>query len=366
MYINGGKMKKNILQVMPEFGLAGAETMCETLCYELKKSNRYNVYVASLFDFHSPITERMEEKGIKIFYIGKGRGIDLKAIFKLYKLMKDLRIDIVHTHRYVMQYAIPAAIMARVKTRVHTVHNIAEKEVDSFRQKIAFFFYHFCHVTPVSISPLIRDSVIARYSLKLWQSPIVYNGTDLSKCFVRQNYKAHNPFRFIHIGRFSLQKNHGVIISAAERLKADRYKFVINLIGGAGNEKERMDEVTKKGLNDVINFSGLQSDIFPFLSESDCFILPSLYEGMPVTLVEAMGCGMPVIASAVGGVPDMIENEASGILIEPNVDSLVNAMQRVMVDDGLRKSIGLNALTKSNDFSSTNMFNGYTKIYEQL
>ena len=87
---------------------------------------------------------------------------------------------------------------------------------------------------------------------------------------------------------------------------------------------------------------------------------------MPVTLVEAMGCGMPVIASAVGGVPDMIENEASGILIEPNVDSLVNAMQRVMVDDGLRKSIGLNALTKSNDFSSTNMFNGYTKIYEQL
>lgn len=127
-----------------------------------------------------------------------------------------------------------------------------------------------------------------------------------------------------------------------------------------------MNEVTKKGLNDVINFSGLQSDIFPFLSESDCFILPSLYEGMPVTLVEAMGCGMPVIASSVGGVPDMIENETSGILIDPNVDSLVNAMQRVMADDGLRKNIGLNALAKSNDFSSTNMFNGYTKIYEQL
>lgn len=224
---------KNILQVMPEFGLAGAETMCETLCYELIKSNQYNVYVASLFDFHSPITERMEKKGIKVFYLGKGRGIDLKAIFKLYKLMKELRIDIVHTHRYVMQYAIPAAIMARVKTRVHTVHNIAEKEVDLLRQKIAFFFYHFCHVTPVSISPLIRDSVIARYSLKPWQSPIVYNGTDLSKCFVRQNYKAHNPFRFIHIGRFSLQKNHGVIIDAAERLRADGFKFVINLIGGA-------------------------------------------------------------------------------------------------------------------------------------
>lgn len=357
---------KNILQVMPEFGLAGAEIMCETLCYELKRSNQYNVYIVSLYDFHSPITQRIERKGIKIFYIGKGNGVDLKVILKLYKLMKELRIDIVHTHRYVMQYAIPAAIMARVKTRVHTVHNIAEKEVDSFRQKLAFIFYHFCHVIPVSISPLIRDSVITRYSLKPWQSPIVYNGTDLRKCFVKQNYNAHNPFRFIHIGRFSLQKNHGVIIEAAERLKAAGYNFVINLIGGAGNEKERMNEVTKKGLNDVIIFSGLQSDIFPFLRESDCFILPSLYEGMPVTLVEAMGCGIPIIASAVGGVPDMIENEESGILIEPNVDSLVNAMQRIMLDDRLRRSIGLNALTKSNDFSSTNMFNGYTKIYEQL
>lgn len=60
---------KNILHIMPEFGLAGAETMCESLCYQLQISGKYNVVVVSLFDFHSPITERMEERGIRVIYL---------------------------------------------------------------------------------------------------------------------------------------------------------------------------------------------------------------------------------------------------------------------------------------------------------
>ena len=126
--------KVRILQVMPEFGLAGAEIMCETLCYQLQDSGKYNVVVVSLFDFHSPITERMEDRGIKILYLGKKQGLDLSVIQKLYRVMKDYSIDIVHTHRYVMQYVIPAAILARVKIRIHTVHNIASKEVEGYRK----------------------------------------------------------------------------------------------------------------------------------------------------------------------------------------------------------------------------------------
>lgn len=357
---------RNVLQIMPEFGLAGAEIMCESLCYELQESGKYNVYIASLYDFHSPITERIEAKGIKIYYIGKNGGFDFKTFEKLYKLMKVLHIDVVHTHRYVMQYAIPAAILAGVKIRVHTVHNIAEKEVDSLRQKLALFFYKLCKVTPVSISPLIQQSVMKRYGLKAEQTPVVYNGTDLSRCMNKTDYQAHNPFRFVHIGRFSKQKNHGVIIEAATILKAKGYNFSIKLIGGAGNEEERMEEVKQRGLEDVIQFCGLQSNVYPFLNESDCFILPSLYEGMPVTLVEAMGCGMPIIASAVGGVPDMIKDLDSGILIAPTDVELYTAMEKIMNDETLRTQIGQKALIESLRFSSKQMYEGYSKIYQRL
>jgi len=357
---------KNILQVMPEFGLAGAETMCETLCYKLHDSGKYNVIVASLFDYHSPITERIEKKGIKVIYLDKKSGMDVSVIRKLYRIMKTHHVDIVHTHRYVMQYAIPAAIMAGVKVRVHTVHNIATKEVDGYRRKLAHFFYRYCNVTPVSISPLIQDTVIKEYHLTRSQTPVIYNGSDLSKCIVKTDYNASAPFSIVHIGRFNPQKNHDAIIEAAKKLKDEGYKFVIKLIGGAGDEEHRMVEVKEKGLENEIEFCGLQSNVYPFLYDADCFILPSLYEGMPVTLVEAMGSGLPIIASAVGGVPDMIEDGESGLLIQSNATELISAIKRLMEDETLRKKIGENAFRKSMNFSSERMFEGYNNLYMRL
>lgn len=355
--------KVRILQVMPEFGLAGAEIMCETLCYQLQASGKYNVVVVSLFDFHSPITERMEDRGIKILYLGKKQGLDLSVIQKLYRVMKDYRIDIVHTHRYVMQYTIPAAILARVKVRIHTVYNIASKEVEGYRKKLAYWFYKFNNVVPISISPLIQNTVVEQYHITKSQTPVVYNGSDLHRCLVKHDYVASKPFRIVHIGRFNPQKNHGAIIEAAEILKRDGIDIHINLIGGAGNEESRKLEVKQKDLTDMIEFSGLQSNVYPFLKEADCFILPSLYEGMPVTLVEAMGCGVPIIASSVGGIPDMIEDGVSGLLIHPIATDLASAIKKLIIDDVFREQIGKNARNRSKQFSAEQMYEGYDKIY---
>lgn len=355
---------KNVLQVMPEFGLAGAETMCETLCYELQESGKYNVFVASLFNFHSPITERLESKGIQIHYLDKKNGFDLSLIAKLYRVMRDYHIDIVHTHRYVMQYAIPAAIMAGVKIRVHTVHNIATKEVSAYRRKLAYFFYKSNNVIPVSISPIVQTTVVEEYHISKERTPVVYNGTNLSRCPVKQDYSSSDTFNIVHIGRFNPQKNHGVIIETAKILKDNGFKFVVNLIGGGENEQSCKEYVERLGLDDVISFRGLQSDVYPFLQKADCFILPSLYEGMPVTLVEAMGCGLPIVASAVGGVPDMINDEESGLLIKPTVDDLQFAIKRIMHDEKLRAKLGKNALNESKRFSAKEMCKGYIKVYE--
>lgn len=349
---------------MPEFGLAGAEIMCETLIYKLQATGRYQIFVASLFDFHSSITDRMENNGVKIIYLGKKQGLDLAIIPKLVKIMRKYNIQIVHTHRYVMQYVIPAAIISKVPVRIHTIHNIASKEVSNFRQKLAYLFYKKCGVRPVSISPVVQRTVIERYNLSESDSPIVFNGTDLGKCSVKTSYSTNEIFRFVHIGRFSEQKNHGIMIDVAQRLKYEGYKFTINFVGGAGNEKEREEEVKQKGLEDVIVFSGLQDNVYLFLQMSDCFILPSLYEGMPVTLVEAMGCGMPIIASAVGGVPDMIEHDVSGLLIRPTINELYCAMVKMMTSSySFREKLGNNALLRSNEFSDTNMCQGYMCIY---
>lgn len=356
---------KRILQVMPEFGLAGAERMCETLVDQLLDTGEYDVYVISLYDFHSPITERMERKGVKLLYLGKKRGFDVSAIFKIATVMKENKIQIVHTHLYVMPYVIPAAMIAKVPVRIHTVHNEAKKEVGAFRRRLAKFFYKHCHVVPVSISPLITETIADEYGLVKESIPMVFNGTNLSKCMVKSNYEiTKGVFRYIHIGRMSFQKNHEIIVKAAKLLKQDHRKFVIDLVGGGEKEQEIKDMVKQQDVQDVINFVGLHDNVYPLLYNSDCFILPSRYEGMPVTLVESMGCGMPIIASAVGGVPDMITNEVSGLLIHPNSMELYHAMIKMM-DGGAsyRKSLGQKAFVKSKLFSAENMRDGYIRIY---
>ena len=356
--------KIHVLQVMPEFGLAGAEIMCEQLVDGLLSTGQYEIFIVSLYTYHSPITVRMEQKGINLIYLGKKHGCDPSIVFKLIKIMKRCRIQIVHTHRYTMIYAVPAAIYANVPIRIHTIHNVATKEVRHIYRHIAGFFYKYCQVVPVSISPIIKKTVIEEY--KMDESiPLVYNGIDLSRCLLKEDYGVHGIFHFLHIGRMDEQKNHRMILQTINRLKCTGRQFFIDFIGAGPYENKLRDLVKEMNLQDYVSFCGLKNNVYSYLNRADCFLLPSLYEGMPMTLIEAMGSGLPIIASAVGGIPDMITNEESGILIPPTEDELYVAMCRMMdMSVVQREKFGKNALIRSQSFSVEQMYSGYDKIYK--
>ena len=357
--------KIRVLQVIPDMGLAGAEIMCENLVYYLRSNPLYEVTVCSLFNKRTAITERIEKHGIKIVYLNKKNGFDIKMINCLVGLMRNLKIDIVHTHRYAIQYAMPAAILANVPIRIHTVHNIATKEFNHPRRIFTKFLYRYFHVRPVSISPLVSDTIEKEYGISTAKIPMVFNGIDLSSCIVKDCYEVDKVFKFIHIGRMTYQKNHGLILEVAKRMKDERRNFIINLIGDGEKRSELQNLSIKLGLDNIVQFCGLKESVYPFLHSSDCFILPSIYEGMPVTLIEAMGSGMPIIASNVGGIPDMIDNNESGILIKPTFEELYVAMCKIMdSSSAYRKMLGGNAKRKSELFSRQNMFEGYDSIYQ--
>ena len=175
----------NIVQVIPEFGLAGAEIMCENLTYELTKLG-HKVVVISMYNYHSIITERLEKSGIDVRYLNKQNGLDLSMIWKMKNIFCEVHAEVIHTHLYSTKYAIPAAIMAGVKHRVHTVHNIAEKETGSAARKINKFFYKYNNVVPVALSDVIHESILKEYRLNAENVPIIFNGIDLSKCHLKK------------------------------------------------------------------------------------------------------------------------------------------------------------------------------------
>lgn len=353
-----------VMQVMPEFGMAGAEIMCENLLIGLKKIG-IDVVVVSLYDFHSAITERLEANGIKIIYLGKKPGLDLKVFLKLFNTIKSENPDIIHTHRYVMEYVVPIARLLNKKNLIHTVHNIATKEQEKSKRILSKFFYHFCNVTPVALSAEVKETILIEYKLKKDEVPIVYNGEDLSRFHKKQSYTYDNKFRLLHIGRFMEAKNHLCLLNAINELIDEGYNLQLNCVGDYNSEigSKCINFVKENQLDDIVIFSGLQADVVRFLDESDCFILPSIFEGMPMVLIEAMASGLPIIASCVGGIPDMLESNESGILINPTIKDIKNAIIKIINDADYRKKLGENAYNNSYMFDNDYMARKYSELY---
>ena len=101
------------------------------------------------------------------------------------------------------------------------------------------------------------------------------------------------------------------------------------------------------------------------MSESDIFILPSNYEGMPITLIEAMATGLPIVATAVGGIPDMIENRKSGILVAVSRNEISNGILTLIKDGTLRETISHGAMHKATKFSLERMTRAYINLYQR-
>lgn len=350
---------------MPEFGLAGAEIMCENLTYELKKLG-HTVIILSMFDFHSPITERLEKAGIDIRYLGKKRGLDISVIWKMMDVFRKEKPDVIHTHRYVMQYAVPAAMLAGVKYGVHTIHNVAEKENGKLARKLNKFFFKHCHLIPVALSELIRDSVVKEYVIGMEKIPVIYNGIDLSKCQPKTDYSVDGNFKILHIGRFSEQKNHIGLLEAFELFNSKYPNSVLQLIGDGGKRSEIENFIEEKDLANCVEILGLQDNVYDYLHGADIFVLPSLYEGIPITIIEAMGTGLPIIATNVGGVPDMLKDNKSALLVNVDSEEISAAFENLINNNDLRERLGKNALNESGRFSAKSMAESYCEIYNKL
>ena len=351
-----------IAQIMPEFGLAGAEIMCENLTYELRKAG-HEVIVVSMYDYHSAITDRLEQSGVEVRYLGKKPGLDVSMIPKMAKVFRETGVQVIHTHRYCAQYAMPAAMLTGVKHRVHTLHSVAliENKKKAAR-KLSKFFYKHCHLIPVSLSEAVKESVMEEYDLAPNAIPVIFNGIDLSRCIPKEDYARSGNFKILHIGRFSAEKNHIGLIMAFGKFHGKHPDSELWLIGDGKLRPEAEDFARDQGLEQAVKFLGLQSNVYGYMHDADMFTLTSNFEGMPMTLIEAMGTGLPVVATRVGGIPDMLDDD-SALLVPVDTDAVAEAFEKYSCDEMLRQKNGLAAAARAARFSAQVMAENYLKVY---
>lgn len=343
--------------------MGGAEIMCETLALELVK-NGVDVKIVSLYDYKTPISKRLTRAGIEIIFLDKKRGIDLSVIKKLKKIFEQEKPDVVHSHLNAQKYAMLAAKQADIPMRVHTVHSVAYKELNRIDKVLAKMFYKKQHVVPVALSDIVQQTIVNVYGISPSSAPIVLNGIDLSKCIPKHDYNIGATVKILHIGRFSEEKNHKGLIDAFKIFHSIKPNSVLELIGNGKTFEEIKKYVSVQNLESEVHFLGMQTDVYHYINEADIFVLPSLYEGVPMTLIEAMGTGIPIVATNVGGIPNMLSNNESAILTSVDSQEIANNLLRLSEDIELRKRIGQNALARSHEFSSEEMAHKYIKIYQ--
>lgn len=353
-----------ILQIIPSFGLAGAETMVQDLILS-QKAMGHDVSAISFFDCDTPITKKLKENNVNIYFLHKKKGHDFFAIKKIRDVVRKLQPEVIHTHLDTV-YSFLATIGLENITKIHTVHNIAEKEADSLRQWILRPIYKNKKVTPVALTQKIQETICDVYGLPPENVPIIFNGRDLSSFLAKPEKVFRNIKRFIHVGRYAPQKNHERLIEGFAIAHKKYPHIFLDLIG----EGELYDTIHKKiiqcGLEKFVRQLGRKQNVADYIADADSFILPSNYEGMPISLIEALACGLPCIVTPVGGVPDIIKNYNNGIFCDASAQSIAEAMERLICNPRLCNTIAKNARITSQKYSAEGMAHNYIDLYRKI
>ena len=351
-----------IVQIIPSFGMGGAETMCAALSRQLLLDG-HQVSAISLSGEKTVISQRLEASGVPVYYLDKALGSGLQCVGQLKKLLKTLQPQLIHTHLHALKYAALASSGVPI---VHTIHNQAAREAVFLDKQIGKYCFRRGRALPVALTREIRQSVMDVYGLPEEKVSLVPNGIDLSACQEKEDYALHYPVEILHVGRFFPQKNHAAILGAAALLKKRGINARIHCYGDGPLLEQTRQAAQKQGLAGQVLFEGVTSDVFTPMSQADLFILPSSWEGMPMTVIEAMGTGLSVIASRVGGVPDMVTDGESGLLIEPTAEALAAAIEKLARNEALRQSLGKKAREEAQRFSLPAMARGYEALYASV
>jgi glycosyltransferase involved in cell wall biosynthesis len=320
----------------------------------------------------SDIEGFLDDDGIKVAYLGKTPGIDLSMIGKIGRLVRSFEPDVIHTHLYSLRYMMPTLVWRRAKSvTIHTLHNLAQHDGRPIDRVVYRFAFRHQRVIPVAIADAVRKSIIDVYGLN---APLIPNGIPVHEyqkglekreLWRTQHGIQPNDVVFVNLGRLSKQKNQKLILNAFAKV-VTRVPFLRCLFVGDGELKAELKrQAAALSLESKVEFLGLRFDVPDILAASDVGLLSSDWEGNPLSVMETMAAGKPMVATAVGGVPELVPLN-SGIVVQPgNVEAFAEAMYQMAHAPELRMRMGAAAKEFARGhFSAATMTRRYESLYE--
>jgi len=366
--------KIKVVQIIPLLSPGGAERVAVHLATGLNR-RRYETTVISLSGrVGCDLDHILEGAEIEARYLGKHPGFDYRVYTRLDSVLTEVEPDVIHTHLHVLRYSLPSMLLMRRVAMVHTVHNLAEREVEPRARLIQR--YALTHgVKPIAVAEEVAASLKSLYGIQRCQ--VISNGipTELyaNPQTSRKDWRAKEGFKdndilFVCVARFWPQKNHAFLLKSFALGPASDPRAHLVLVG-EGELRPNLEEQAKNlNVAEKVHFLGLRSDIPDVLGAMDVFVLSSDYEGNPLSVMEAMASGLPILSTAVGGVPKLFEAGNEGFLVAPrDFHALAKSMNSLLKYQAAREFMGAAAASRARkDYDVANMVRAYEDVYEDL
>jgi sugar transferase (PEP-CTERM/EpsH1 system associated) len=295
------------------------------------------------------LAPQVQELGATVICLNKRPGISLGLVPRLVKILRQIQPDVVHTHQVgTLFYAGPAARWAGVPLVVHTEHG-KERYAQQFRTRLLgriaghFVSTFFC-LTHDMAAAVRASRIVPQKKIR-----VIFNGIDTAQftrphdsCAARRTLGIPDDAPLIGtVGRLTEIKRQDVLIRGFALLKKQYPAAHLVLVGEGPLRDDLQKLATQCQVGDAVHFAGYQSPTGPFIQAMNIFALTSRSEGMPQAAIEAAVCGLPIVASRVGGLPELIEHGRTGLLVPVGDESaLASALAELLADPDRARRIG--------------------------
>ncbi len=359
----GGVRKIKVVHIIPTLDLGGAER----IAVDLVRFGNHEVFDFSVVTIvgGGPLEADLRAAGVPYYSLTKFTTLGLGMLVELTQLLNRLEPDIVHTHLFGAHlWGQVASMLNRVPFMVASEQN-TDVDLGELRTRVKQLLSYSAD-TVIAASDAIREFLITQGHISEEKIVVIRNAIDTMQYLALPAPQFGPKLKLLSIGRLTPQKGHDILIEALTGLHDVPFELTIAGVGELLDDLS--DRVTLHHLNDRVQFLGTTNDVPALIGEYDVVVMPSRWEGIGLVVMEGMAAARPVIASNVGGIPEIVEHGKTGVLVQSeNPTALAEAIRWVWEHQSAAGAIGLRAREYARvQCDVREMVKQYERVYAHL
>ena len=361
----------SILHITETGGYGGAESVLLELATRLPR-DRYSTSV--VLGRNAWLAQKLQEAGIPSHVMKPRRGFDLRPVLGLARLIRRQGVSLVHSHMF--RSGVVGCIAARIAgiPSVITYHGVCD--IEGTRRRLLARVLGNIASRVVTVSDYLRSALLSSSLTDSKRVVTIRNGVDLGpfatgsdgcRSRVRAELGIGEAPLLGSVGGLRAVKGHEYLIRALPEVMLSEPGVRLLLVGDGPSRGDLERTAQKLGLADRVHFLGFRSDVPRVLNALDCFVLPSLSEGLSIATMEAMAAGLPVIVTDSGGPSELVSDGESGLVVPPgDPQPIAQAVLAVLQDHDIARRLGAAARRRAASFDLNVMVERYDALYREV